>query len=67
MGWGVATLCIGESDVDGLPGIIELKQADNKPATRDVALAARQWFAMQNLAAIALNPKELPDDAVGHV
>jgi hypothetical protein len=63
----IATFCIGVSSIDRLPAIIEFKQANNKPVTREVALAARRWFAMHDLSAIQINPKDLPDDALRHV
>jgi hypothetical protein len=59
----VATLCIGKSDVDGLPAITEFKMADNKSVTRDVALAARHWFAQHDVASIIIAKRDLPNDA----
>jgi hypothetical protein len=62
-GQRIATLEIGTSDVDGLPGIRQVKHADNAPVRRDVALVARRWFEMHDIEGITIVDRKLPCDA----
>jgi hypothetical protein len=59
----IASLCIGNSGVDGLPSIIEIKLAGNRRVTPEVALAARRWFEMHDVESISIAERHLPPDS----
>jgi hypothetical protein len=59
----VATLSLANSYIDSLPMISEIKACNNEEVSREVALAARKWFAMHDLEHIQFEDREVRDEA----
>jgi hypothetical protein len=57
-GRSLATVSVGKSHGDGLASITEIKAADNKQVDRNVALVARRWLQMHDIASMQFTQVE---------